>query len=689
MTNNLGEYFQISAEISGQRIADSTRKNYASKMKTWKKWLEEHRPQYVANSEVVLPLDEQTMLGFFGYISYKDVAKTKLRAASTIYSYYSALKFQYSERKIAWNGTIELQNFLDGYQNKVAQARETGILPTFEGKQPLSMKAYSLIASYALRSNECHYAHLYLVLCWNLMGRTSSIGALHYSNIGWSNDCLMITLPRHKGDQSGQNTKPKHIFANIEIPQICPVLALAIYCFSYGFRNANDTYKLFEGSDPEGSYNKWLHSKALSNVSVEELGMPPDQIGTHSLRKGSTTYVHSFDVVTETSVDLRAGWSTGKVRSKYVFGTPGADQLIGRLLSGLDIHNVNKFMQIQPHFHEREILTWSEYREVMVAFESYPSSFRNCLEYLISIIAHHYDYLANSLHRSHPIFSSRVWTNGLLDRLRPFIMISNRKCSCSLIASGTPTVWSAFKIFDEIDAKLAEEIRLSQQFRNEISRMAAELPGNVSQELLSNFRVEGTVPITQAQMALFFQSQSELLLREMRATFLQSSALEQQHLENTPQQETNQYPMWTWGGRLHMVPKDFLFPNCTSKALWDYWFFGINVPQKIRPFRVFKNNELHKASCQVKLKKARIFINILLRSLNNITIADIINKDYEASSRIFETAFDKVCNEIVEARNEQNESNGNRAKKSRFSQLKWATIFNDTVKYRLFPSKSV
>lgn len=100
MTNNLGEYFQISAEISGQRIADSTRKNYASKMKTWKKWLEEHRPQYVANSEVVLPLDEQTMLGFFGYISYKDVAKTKLRAASTIYSYYWSYLFIFIRK---WN----------------------------------------------------------------------------------------------------------------------------------------------------------------------------------------------------------------------------------------------------------------------------------------------------------------------------------------------------------------------------------------------------------------------------------------------------------------------------------------------------------------------------------------------------------------------------------------------------------
>lgn len=255
--DNLGGFQQISAAIAGKRVADSTRKSYASKMKTWKAWLTQHKPQYIVNDDIALPLDTDTMLAFFGSIAYKDAEKKHLRAASTVYAYYSALKFEYSERKIPFNASVDVQQFLDGFQNTVAQAREDGQLPTFEGKQPLSMKAFRQIAIFGLKGKECFYAHLYLVLCWNLMGRTTSIGSLHYANIGWSNDALQITLPRHKGDQAGQNTKPKHLFANLEAPELCPVLAMAVYSFSYGHRGNNiQSHKLFTGPDPEGSFTR-------------------------------------------------------------------------------------------------------------------------------------------------------------------------------------------------------------------------------------------------------------------------------------------------------------------------------------------------------------------------------------------------------------------------------------------------
>ena len=171
----LGDYQQVSAHISGRRVADGTRKNYAVKLKTWKKWLEKHKPECIRNSEIVIPLEESVIMAFFGFISYKDAARTILRAPSTVYGYYSALKFEYSERKVPFNVTVAVQEFLTGFQNSVADAREGGLLPAFEGKQPLSFKAFRLIADFAMRSNESFYSHLYFLLCWNLMGRTTSI----------------------------------------------------------------------------------------------------------------------------------------------------------------------------------------------------------------------------------------------------------------------------------------------------------------------------------------------------------------------------------------------------------------------------------------------------------------------------------------------------------------------------------
>jgi len=44
----------------------------------------------------------------------------------------------------------------------------------------------------------------------------------------WAGDCLRLTVPRHKGDQTGDvKGKDKHIHANPLKPALCPILALA------------------------------------------------------------------------------------------------------------------------------------------------------------------------------------------------------------------------------------------------------------------------------------------------------------------------------------------------------------------------------------------------------------------------------------------------------------------------------
>lgn len=350
------EFHQQALKISSKRIADSTKSNYISKVKCWKKWMKSYKPdQLDATGELRLPLDESTMLAFMGSIMYKDAAKTKMKANSTIMGYYSALKYEYSEKKIPFNLSEDLSNFLSGYQKETARARENGELPSFEGKQFISLAVYRKVALYALEKNgsDSTFTHLYLVLCWNLMGRSNTTANLNMSNIKWDNDSLVIDIPRHKGDQTGEFSSSKHLYANPFMPEICPILALALYIFSNSFIASNETRRsrLFDGSNPEGAFTRWFHNKPLKNISQEELGMKPQDVGSHSFRKGAATHVSSFDVVTETNVNFRAGWNQGRVRGRYIFGTPGADQLIGRILSGLNIHNCLEFLCISPHFH--------------------------------------------------------------------------------------------------------------------------------------------------------------------------------------------------------------------------------------------------------------------------------------------------------------------------------------------------
>ena len=437
--NALQNFQNQAAQIANKRVSEGTRKSYNSRLNNWKKWLKDyHAGQYLTDEgkTLVLPLPEDVMLGFMGYIAYKNppppgqanaagnttgnpasttrntvttgdttnttgnttgnntevpVPRVPLipKSNSTIMGYYSALKFEYSERNIPWNGTTRITKFLDGFQNTVALAREVGTLPAYEGKAYLPIKGFSLLAKYALEKNgsDSVYAHLYMILCWNIVGRTNSIAHLNFANVTWDNDSLVITLPRQKSDPSGQRVKPKCIYANPFCPEICPVLALALYTFSFTCTISTVTetaYCLFEGSSPENAFTKWLHDNALKKMTPEDLGVPVEFIGTHSFRKGAATYISSFDVVSENSIDMRAGWTNGRIRSKYIFGTPGADQLIGRLVSGLNIRNCNEFLVLPPHFDDSGVQLFPEYVQAVANFSGYPLAFRKTLQYLIA-----------------------------------------------------------------------------------------------------------------------------------------------------------------------------------------------------------------------------------------------------------------------------------------------------------------
>lgn len=136
---SLGGFRRKVEQISSERITETTRKNYISKLKAWKKWMRQYKPEGLGeDGELLLPVQKENMILFFGSIVYKDAQKTKMRAHSTVMGYYSALKYYYSMKEVPFNGSEQLTSFLTGYQKQTARARENGELPSFEGKLRLS-----------------------------------------------------------------------------------------------------------------------------------------------------------------------------------------------------------------------------------------------------------------------------------------------------------------------------------------------------------------------------------------------------------------------------------------------------------------------------------------------------------------------------------------------------------------------
>lgn len=176
-------------------------------------------------------------------------------------------------------------------------------------------------------SREHAFAHLMIVLSWNLMCRISNAIAVQFCQLDWIEDALGITYAKQKNDQfheKGNAHDPRHIYANPYNPEICPILALGLYWLLVPVEvNATNESLLFPGKDQDDWYRKILQTFLSSEEGKKQLaehGLVVSDIGSHSTRKGSSTFVSSGSTSSPSSVAIaiRAGWTMGGVEARYL-----------------------------------------------------------------------------------------------------------------------------------------------------------------------------------------------------------------------------------------------------------------------------------------------------------------------------------------------------------------------------------
>jgi hypothetical protein len=240
------------------RICPNTNSIYTGKIKTITKFF--IRKQYLLGSQKLpIPLPTDQILEFFGSLLSES---TRTAAFQTIRGYKSALVWYYTGNgaEIPSEQNIALESFLQGYKRKIATMKDEGQMAVFEGKHHLTFKGYNLLAKKFFhltpqssnnntsnnnninRNNKSHnswnqmlFSWCFLLLQWNLIARSASVASIKLEHISWQNDSLIISIPKHKGDQAGAQCFPRHVYANPLNPVICPILSLAVYIFCKPF----------------------------------------------------------------------------------------------------------------------------------------------------------------------------------------------------------------------------------------------------------------------------------------------------------------------------------------------------------------------------------------------------------------------------------------------------------------------
>lgn len=325
---------------------------------------------------------------------------------------------------------------MSGYKHQLRDLKLTGLIELSEGKKHLKFEGYVMLCKKFITKkpnsgsnwNQCTFLWSFMTLQWSLMSRSDSIDSLMLQHFDWEIDSMIIEEQGHKGDQTGDNKYGKHVYANPLNPVICPILALAVYIFTTTNINRSKTNQLYPSSDNKSRFGNGLSEELnkLNNLEESQLGCSKHDIGTHSLRKGSGTFVSGqIGGPSTTSICLRMGHSIGQTRDKYIFSEPGSDQFLGRLLSGLPYQNV-EFESLPPHFNQYglTLLTDDYWQTILPGFNNYPSSFRRVLPYLLASLLYHENFIRDNLPPEHPLFCSPVYSsNNLRQELKQNIFI--------------------------------------------------------------------------------------------------------------------------------------------------------------------------------------------------------------------------------------------------------------------------
>jgi len=244
---------QISSNIAlVNRIIDNnlhknTKKQYSSKVKHLYEWFKQNHPELcVAPDNVELQLNEiastqngsQALKEFYAHISkkrnkngsYKDPIEHQ--SFEHVSGYKSAIKNHFKSKRVKFSDESEIaqSEFFGGYKRLIAEEKQDGTRKLREGKVPLNFTVYRYIAKLAIqydRDINCSiFAHLFLLLCWNLIARCVSVASLLYSHISWKEDAMVIVFPTSKADK-------EFFFINLQIRanffDILPMLFKCLY----------------------------------------------------------------------------------------------------------------------------------------------------------------------------------------------------------------------------------------------------------------------------------------------------------------------------------------------------------------------------------------------------------------------------------------------------------------------------
>ena len=319
----------------------------------------------------------------------------------------------------------DLSTFMCSIKREVVRERVEKGMVLDEGKNPMSFEVYKCLCKSLHKSEDIEnvFCHLFLVLEWNLTARSDNCLQMSLTHIQWRNDSLIFFFGKSKRNQEGDaNHHPWHVYSNPFEPALCPVLALGKYLLAFPHIILDEKNSLFPGTSQYARFSDLLSKLfILEKSNLVSLEVDPNILGNHSIRKGAISHVSAGCTVSPpmAAICLRAAWSMGNVKDRYIHCEKAGDEFVGRSITG--ISSLSRHFATSPVYFEPDAVEDGDmYEELDKKVENLISDTLvrktktsgatfAMLKYVVANLCYHYQFLENTLPlnhcvRSHPLF---------------------------------------------------------------------------------------------------------------------------------------------------------------------------------------------------------------------------------------------------------------------------------------------
>jgi hypothetical protein len=108
------------------------------------------------------------------------------------------------------------------------------------------------------------------------------------------------------------------------------------------------------------------------------------------------------------------------------------------------------------------------------------------------------------------------------------------------------------------------------------------------------------------------------------------------------------FQLWTWGGRMRMVPEGWKLPSTDVKATWNLWHYG-HIQDRIRPLRHLKKADLQ-GSTQITLwSKTNGVMAAIAATMVEMKKVETVEGVTKLSATESAAAFDDAIVELMES----------------------------------------